>query len=374
MKKFLIKWSAISAIVFSSMAFTAEKARDLTDCPLAYAPYSIDTPLFDLLLDPRSASVIDNTLPKLGSYFSTQVPTIATTMTPKNLTEYMPALAEKMDSLNSALATIPITNETATARCARYDHAPPNLPVPTKHPAILVFEKIAGFLDQPSVDAARRALSEIAARRGWSITFTDNGAVFNAAQLKNYDAVVWNNNSGDVLTLSQRAAFENYLKNGGGFAGIHGAGGDHLYLWDWYADTLIGARFIGHPMNPQFQTGTVDVNRSESGVTEGLPDQWSMKEEWYSFASNPRSKGATILVALDESTYKPEAKLLMGGEHPLAWTQCIKNGRSFYTAIGHRPESYTEPNSAKLLEQGIAWSLGVGKTSCKNGKEVQRAH
>jgi type 1 glutamine amidotransferase len=370
MKNKSINLSAVLGAVFISSAVSAaEPASNLTDCPLAREPYSINSPLIDLLIDPRAVSAMEGMLPKLGPPFGAKPPTLAATMTLKSLTQYMPALTPKLEQLDKALAQVPVTDEAAVARCARYDHVPPELPAPKNHPALLVFEKITGFLDQPSVDAARKALREMAERRGWSITFTDNGAVFNAAQLKNYDAVVWNNNSGDVLTLSQRAAFETYIKNGGGFAGVHGAGGDHMYLWDWYVNTLIGAQFIGHPMNPQYQTGTVKVERS-SDITAVLPSQWSMSEEWYSFASSPRAKGATILATLDESSYKPGAKLAMGAEHPLAWTQCIGNGRSFYTAIGHRPESYSEPNSAKLLEQGIAWSVGVGKTSCKDGKEV----
>jgi type 1 glutamine amidotransferase len=58
------------------------------------------------------------------------------------------------------------------------------------------------------------------------------------------------------------------------------------------------------------------------------------------------------------------------GDHPIAWTHCLGDGRAFYTAIGHRPESYTEPNSAELLEQGVAWAAGVGETRCKAGREV----
>ena len=53
------------------------------------------------------------------------------------------------------------------------------------------------------------------------------------------------------------------------------------------------------------------------------------------------------------------------GDHPIAWTQCIGKGRSFYTAIGHRPESYSEPNTNKLLEQGVAWAAGIGSSSCQ---------
>jgi len=85
-------------------------------------------------------------------------------------------------------------------------------------------------------------------------------------------------------------------------------------------------------------------------------------------------RGAHILATLDESTYSPMAgpSDLHMGDHPIAWNQCVGNGRSFYTAIGHRPESYTEVHSAKLLERGLAWAAGLGATRCRGGHEVNR--
>jgi len=62
-------------------------------------------------------------------------------------------------------------------------------------------------------------------------------------------------------------------------------------------------------------------------------------------------------------------KVIRMGDHPIAWTQCIGNGRSFYTAIGHRPEGYSEPNTNKLLQQGVAWAAGLGENHCRGGKE-----
>jgi hypothetical protein len=58
------------------------------------------------------------------------------------------------------------------------------------------------------------------------------------------------------------------------------------------------------------------------------------------------------------------------GDHPIAWIKCIGNGRSFYSAIGHRPESYSEPHNVKLLERAISWAAGAGETRCRNGKET----
>ena len=67
-----------------------------------------------------------------------------------------------------------------------------------------------------------------------------------------------------------------------------------------------------------------------------------------------------MIATLDESSYKPdgmmEQNLRMGSDHPIAWTRCLGKGRSFYSAIGHRPETYTEPNNAAMLEAAITWA------------------
>jgi uncharacterized protein len=361
-----------AAILSAAMALFAASSAQVgaatPDCPSAHAPYSSETVLLDLLIDPRAAEVLKahGLFQSVPPNFATP-PTISAILSPRQLMASRGETA--LAALDRDLAAIPITDEAALRRCARYDHGQAVLPKPDHHPAILVFEKINGFRDGPSVQAAHKAFSDMAGRRGWSIAFTDNGAVFSKPQLQHYDAIVWNNVSGDALTVSQENAFKAYLAAGGGFAGVHGSGGDPVYVWGWYADSLIGARFIGHPMNPQFQSATVIVEGPKTGIAARLPDSWTMTEEWYSFASSPRLTGARILARLDERSYKPSA-LAMGDDHPIAWAHCLGDGRSFYTAIGHRPESYAEPNSIELLEQGVAWAAGLGETRCKAGREV----
>ncbi len=375
LKAFAAAWLAV-IISHASPAFAA---KAVADCPAAHTPYSSDTLLIDLMLDPQAVAVLDqegvlNSIPDMLR--TTTPPTFGAIMTPRWMMtagatlfgggkSADPAVLVRLDQ---ALAAIPITPAASERRCARYDHQPPILPRPDQRPAMLVFEKITGFRDGPSVDAAHKAFIDMAARRGWSITFTQNGAVFNKTQLKAYDAVIWNNISGDALTVPQQKALQRYLTAGGGFVGVHGSAGDFTYLWPWYRDELIGARFIGHPMNPQFQAAKVIVEGPKTGIVARLPDSWTMTEEWYSFAASPRLKGVHVLARLDETSYAPGP--LAMGDHPIAWTHCIGAGRIFYSAIGHRPKSYTEPNSAELLEQGVAWALGEGDTRCKAGREV----
>ncbi len=371
----------ISVLLLGLLPFVAARAEESqeTNCPAAFRSYSTaGTPLLDLLLNPAAKAVVDRDLPGFFAGMPKMLtgaapPTLADILTIRVVAaEFMPIPEATLDKLDKDLALVALTHESAVARCARYDHTPPVLPEKLNHPAILVFSKSNGFRDDPSVNAAEKALKEMAEHEHWSMAFTENAAVFNTADLKRFAAVVWNNVSGDVLTMGQRADFKAYIEQGGGFAGFHGSGGDPYYDWDWYADTLIGARFLSHPMSPQFQAATLKIDDSHDSIVRDLPAQWTMTDEWYSFKTDPRSKRAHILVTLDENTYKPmTGKIdIRMGDHPIAWTQCIGNGRSFYTAIGHRPESYTEPNTSKLMERGVAWAAGLGQSSCRDGKEL----
>jgi len=368
----MIRSLALSFSLFASVSFAADTS---TNCPAAFRAYSAGTPLLDLLINPATKAVVDQDLPgflsKMPPFLvGATPPTLADVLTIRVMaSEFMPIPKETLDKLDKDLAAVPVTQEAAVARCARYDQTPPELPKEMAHPAILVFSKSNGFKDVPSVNGAIAALKEMAERRHWDLQLIDNAAVFNAKDLKRFDAVIWNNVSGDVLTVGQRAAFKSYIEKGGGFAAVHGSGGDPYVDWDWYADTLIGARFLSHPMNPQFQNAKLRVDDPKSPIVQNLQPEWTMQDEWYSFKTDPRKTGAHVLVTLDESTYSPmSGKLdLRMGDHPIAWTQCIGKGRSFYTAIGHKPESYTEPNTNKLIEQGIAWVLDSKKQTCQAG-------
>ena len=257
----------------------------------------------------------------------------------------------------------------------RYEIVPPILPDRLSPIAVLIFSKTNGFRDDEAIEAATTALIGISKRRGWSAVVTDNAAVFNPEQLRRFRAIIWNNTSGDVLTTAQRASFKAYMESGGGFVGVHGAGGDPKYQWRWYVDRLIGAQFIGHPIGPQFQQATMHIEDSTNPATRTLGETWIRTDEWYSFATNPRGKGMHILATVDENTYSPVMSLplmhknLRMGDHPVVWIHCLGDGRAFYSAIGHAASTYSEPKHIQLLEGGIAWAAGLEGTHCQNGVE-----
>jgi type 1 glutamine amidotransferase len=357
---------AALAAALAGLVAVAAAAQPVTDCPLRDAPFSVYAPLVDVLLSPAAEAVLEREAPKRFTnlppmFAGTQAPTFAAILTLKDAGGLLQIDAKTLAAIDAGLRALPVTPADRIARCARYDNDRPRFTLPAGQPKILLFEKINGFKDVPGFDAAHAAFLDMAKRKGWAIVVTDKGGAFTPATLRRFDLVVWNNISGDVLTLAQRQAFRSYVEGGGGFIGVHGSVGDPVYFWDWYADRLIGARFIGHPMDPQFQDATVRIDDAAHPIARGLPRTWVMNDEWYSFARSPRASGSRIVATLDESTYSPKGiggQQLRMGDHPIAWTRCVGKGAMFYSAIGHRPERYRDAIYVQMLEQAVEWTAG----------------
>ncbi len=245
---------------------------------------------------------------------------------------------------------------------ADYETVAPAIPE-MQRPAVLVLNKTNGFIHKDGIPAADAMLRRIAEQRGWDIFISNNAATHNAGELKKFDLVVWNNVSGDVLTAEQRTALQQWLQQGGGWVGLHASGGDFKYQWQWYVDTLIGAQFVGHTMEPQFQDADVLVDDPAEGLTAHLSKPWRVPaEEWYAFDRNPRERGYDILLALDESSYITQGETWMGqdrmeGEHPIAWRHQLGEGRVFYSAIGHQAATYGIPEYQELITRAMEWAM-----------------
>lgn len=244
-----------------------------------------------------------------------------------------------------------------------YDTEPPTLPEFSK-PAVLIFNKTNGFVHKDAIPVAESVLADLVKANGWEPYVSRNAAVHTPELLAQFDLVIWNNVSGDVLTTEQRQALKDWLNQGGGWLGVHASGGDFSYEWPWYVDTLIGAQFIGHTMKPQFQDADVLVADKNLRVTEHLPSPWRVpQEEWYAFDSNPRDKGYEILLTLDESSYLTAGKSFAGadrmeGEHPIAWRHSLGKGRVVYSAIGHQAATYRIPEYQEFLSRAMHWARG----------------
>ncbi|MBY8874064.1 ThuA domain-containing protein [Micromonospora sp. PLK6-60] len=226
--------------------------------------------------------------------------------------------------------------------------------------SVLIFSKTAGFRHD-SIPTGIAAIQKLGADNGFTVDTTEDGAAFTDANLAKYRAVIWLSTTGDVLDADQQAAFERYIKAGGGYVGIHAAS-DTEYSWPWYGD-LVGAWFANHPANQQ---ATVKVEDPAHPSTAHLPERWSRFDEWYNFRTNPRAK-VHVLSSLDETSYTPGAGA-MGHDHPIAWCQDFDGGRAWYTGGGHTRESYAEPEFLTHLLGGIRTAAGVERGDCAASK------
>jgi cytochrome c len=227
--------------------------------------------------------------------------------------------------------------------------SPPGAPAPPEV-RILLFTKTAGFRHD-SIPTAVQALRELGARNSIGVDATEDAAVFTDQRLRRYDAVVFLLTTGDVLDDRGQAAFQRYIRSGGGFAGVHSAS-DTEHDWPWYGG-LVGAYFRAHP---QIQRAAALVSDPRNASTKGLPRRWTRTDEWYGFATNPRGT-VHVLATLDEASYAP-GDSAMGGDHPIAWSHLYDGGRTWYTALGHTRESYVEPLFRGHVLGGILWAAG----------------
>lgn len=218
---------------------------------------------------------------------------------------------------------------------------------------VLVFSKTAGFR-HGSIAAGISMIQQLGAANDFAVDTTENGSAFTAGNLAQYAAVVWLNTTGDVLTSTQQSAFRSYVEAGGAWVGIHAAT-DCEYGWSWYG-TLIGgsAWFDSHPAQ---QTATVEVEDQTHESTSHWPASFSLFEEWYNFQNNPRGS-VNVLLTLDEGSYSGGN---MGSDHPIAWYHQVESGRAWYTALGHRDQTYADAGFRAHVLGGILWAAGAGE-------------
>ncbi|WDF80969.1 ThuA domain-containing protein [Mucilaginibacter sp. KACC 22773] len=212
---------------------------------------------------------------------------------------------------------------------------------------VLVFCKTAGF-HHNSIAVGVPAIMKLGAENGFTVDSTTNAEKFTAANLKQYAAVIFLSTTGDVLNDAQQTAFEQYIKAGGGFVGVHAAT-DTEYDWAWYGK-LVGAYFKSHPKQQEAVLHIVD---HDFIATKHLPEDWKRWDEWYNYKWI--ADDLHVLIKIDEKSYT-------GGEngvnHPMAWYHSFDGGRAFYTELGHTDESYADPLYLKHLLGGIQYAIG----------------
>ena len=222
---------------------------------------------------------------------------------------------------------------------------------------VLIYSKTTGFRHAAQITAGISLIQSLGSANGFSVDATEDQTLFTPGNLAQYAVVIFLNTTGNILNLTQEAAFQGYIMNGGGFVGVHSAS-DTEYTWPFYG-FLMGAYFQSHPA---IQPADVHVADPNHPSTASLSAVISHSDEWYDFQTNPANSPAiNVLLTLDETSYTGGT---MGAVHPIAWYQEIAGvGRSFYTGLGHTMSTYSLPYFQVHLLGGILYASGAIRTA-----------
>jgi type 1 glutamine amidotransferase len=220
---------------------------------------------------------------------------------------------------------------------------------------VLLFTKTDGF-HHKAINEGVDAMRDMAEKHHFLVDWHEDSSVFNDKNLEQYQVIVFLLTTGDILNEEQQGAMERFIRAGKGFVGIHSAS-DTEYDWDWYTK-MVGRTFHIHPV---IQTAQMEVLDGNFPGMERMPPRFWWTDEFYEFGAE-RIDGLNYILAIDESTYDPEADWDrvagdgMGDFHPMAWYHGYEGGRAFYTALGHVPATYSDRLFLEHVYGGLYWA------------------
>lgn len=244
---------------------------------------------------------------------------------------------------------------------------------------ILVYHETNGFRHTSAIDNGISMFEDLGNIDGdWVTDNSQDSSIFNTTNLNQYDAVVFLNTSGDdLLTTSEQQAFENFIKNGKGFIGIHAASDTYRdKSWDFYNELVGGIvqTMPNHTANNFNADLEVKVDHPLVSFLSDTPPVvssiWNKNEEYYYWEQNGGQLSTDNIVLLEvESTGNQS----YDAARPMTWYKesitydddsnnttpkvTVNNIKSFYTALGHNGSDYSSNSKFReLLNNAVIWS------------------
>jgi hypothetical protein len=224
------------------------------------------------------------------------------------------------------------------------------------------------------VHDANRWFPQMAAQYGFTYDSTSNWNNLNDTFLSHYQVVLFLDTRPD--SPAQRAAFERYMKKGGGWMGFHFAGfaltpSDFPDNWPWYHHEFLGSgSWVSNTWRPT--SATLRIEDHHHPATRGLPDTIKTQpSEWYRWSEDLRKDpDIDILASIDSSSFPlgtgPKLnEIWHSGYYPIVWTN--RRYRMIYFNFGHNDMDYEghtnatlshtfgSPSQDKLILNALVW-------------------
>jgi type 1 glutamine amidotransferase len=259
------------------------------------------------------------------------------------------------------LATAPGAAQTEMTLDQRtaIEAALPDVPVatPRRPRSLLVFGFATGFIHQ-SIQWANYAIVRMGEKSGaYTAVVSSDTTMFRPERLGHFDAVFFNNTTGEPFQdAALRASLLAFVRGGGGVAGVHAAS-DGFFEWPEFGE-MIGGYFVNHPWNEEV---TLRIEDPEHPVTAAFDDsRYQVADEIYQFGEPYSRDRLRVLVSLDTTTLDLERDGVFreDGDFAVSWIREEGAGRVFYSSLGHRFQVYTDPVVLLHWLAGIQYALG----------------
>lgn len=223
----------------------------------------------------------------------------------------------------------------------------------------------------PSVPYTNYAIQRMGERTGaYSVTFSNDPAVFRAETLGAFDAVIFNNTAG-VLTDDPelRQGLLDYVFTGGGFAGTHAAGATFCQWPDYtifpeFGEMLGGFESGGHPWGPEewISLRMDDPGHPVAAAFGGK--NFEVSDEVFQFTEPYSRNRLRVLLGIDpeRTDMDPKRRILperlADRDIAISWVKRYGRGRVFYTSLGHNVHLAWNPEVMRHYLDGIQFALG----------------
>ncbi len=197
------------------------------------------------------------------------------------------------------------------------------------------------------VNEANKWFPKMAKKHNFSYDTTTNWNNLNAAFLMKYQVVLFLDTRPEVP--AQRAAFEQYMKNGGAWIGFHFSAfaltpSSYDQNWDWYHNEFLGSgQYDSNTWRPT--SALLKVENKKHPITKKLPAKFTAQpNEWYRWEKDLRkNSNINILLAIDSSSFPlgtgPKAhEIWHSGYYPVVWSN--KTYKMVYINMGHNDMDY----------------------------------
>ncbi len=180
-----------------------------------------------------------------------------------------------------------------------------------------------------------------------------------AENLKKYDAIIFNNTTGDFITTeSARQGLLEFVRSGKGIVGIHAAS-DSNFGWPEYG-RLIGGFFENHPWRAS-DTVTIKVERPKHPLMKAFDAKtFTVNDEIYQFKEPYNRDNLLVLASLDtdKTDMNKEGINRTDNDFAISWVQPYGKGRVFYCSLGHNHHIFWNPTILQHYLDGIQFAVG----------------